>query len=121
LFKGIGEDLECLLEPFLELTNIVSGSTYVTCSIVIPGVQRLIDIKHVYTSKNNNEFLDDLAVRMADDLEYRSKRYLSNDLMVAAPFMDPRYKKFKYIQDQDLRDLLQFRAKKYIKCVYRKQ
>jgi len=35
------EDLVHLLLPFFKLTKIMSGSKYVTISIVIPGITRL--------------------------------------------------------------------------------
>jgi hypothetical protein len=112
LTLGIGCDLLVLLDPFLELTNRLSASSYVTCSMIIPGLQRLINILHLYESENHNLFMHDLAITMANDLTDRTKKYFNYFyLIVASTFMDPRYKKFKFIKDQYDRDILHFKEK----------
>jgi hypothetical protein len=42
------EDLIDLLDPFLEMTKLVSGSKYVTISIVLPSVTRLLECLKLY-------------------------------------------------------------------------
>ncbi len=53
---GIIEDLISLLDPFLEMTKLVSGSKFVTSSIVLPAITRLLECLRLYSSKNGNLF-----------------------------------------------------------------
>ena len=45
---GVVEDLILLLDPFLEMTKLVSGSLYVTASITLPGVTRILECLQLY-------------------------------------------------------------------------
>jgi hypothetical protein len=49
---GIVEDLILLLDPFLEMTKLISGSKYVTSSIVLPATTRLLECLGLYEPKN---------------------------------------------------------------------
>lgn len=51
---GIVEDLILFLDPFLEMTKMVSGSKYVTSSIVLPTITRLLECLKLYSSNNGN-------------------------------------------------------------------
>jgi hypothetical protein len=117
---GIGEDLVELLDPFLKLTEVLSGSEYVTCSVILPGVSFLIKQLRNFQSKNMNMFMHSLAESMADDLEERAKPYFANQLLIASTFLDPRYKKFKFVSCPEKRDAMFFKAKNYIKLIHRK-
>ena len=44
----IVEDLIVLLDPFLEMTKLVSGSKYVTVSVVLPAITRLLECLVLY-------------------------------------------------------------------------
>ena len=44
----IFEDLIILLDPFLEMTKLVSGSKYLTISIVLPAITRLSECLNPY-------------------------------------------------------------------------
>jgi len=44
----IVEDLIILLDPFLEMIKLVSGSKYVTISIVLPAITRLSECLNLY-------------------------------------------------------------------------
>ena len=55
---------------------------------------------------------------MYDNLYDRTSLLFENPIMLAATFMDPRYRSLKFIKDQNQRDLATFRAQAYIKSVY---
>ncbi len=116
---NIVEDFIVLLKPFQELTVLISASTYVTSSIVLPAINRLTECLHLYTSSHGFRFLDDLAVKMSDKLEERSQNYFKNSLLLASCFIDPRFKSLKFIRDQNKRDKALFDAMTYIKNVYK--
>jgi hypothetical protein len=46
------DDLIELLLPFLELTVLMSGTKYITSSIIQPAVTRLLEILQLYKSKH---------------------------------------------------------------------
>lgn len=50
---SIIEDLILLLDPFLEMTKLVSGSKYVTSSIVLPAITRLLECLGIYQPNNS--------------------------------------------------------------------
>jgi hypothetical protein len=52
------EDFVHLLLPFSHFTKKLSGSKYVTISIVIPGITRLLEILQLYESQYNNVELE---------------------------------------------------------------
>jgi hypothetical protein len=96
----------------------MSSSKYVTISVVIPGVTRLLEILQLFESKFNNEFIEELSVNMHDDLERRTTEYFSNPLVICATYLDPRYRKFKFIKDEKKRIEYLEKAKLYIKSTY---
>lgn len=112
------EDLIVLLDPFLEMTKLVSGSKYVTISVVLPAITTLLECLALFEPTKGNEFLRDVAVKMFDNLNDRTTKHFENRLMLAATFMDPRYRNFKFIKDQSDRDIAIFRAEAYIKSVF---
>ena len=114
---NIVEDLIFLLQPFLEITKLLSASEYVTSSIIIPAVTRLTKCLQNFKSIHGNNFIEEIASSMQNDLKVRSQVYFENSLLIAATFMDPRYRSFKFIEDQDKRDQTFSIAYNYIKNV----
>ncbi len=55
---------------------------------------------------------------MADSLYERTNAQFSNYLMLAATFLDPRYRSLRFIKDQTDRDMSKFKAFSYIKGVH---
>ncbi len=51
---GVVEDLILLLDPFLEMTKLISGQKYVTISIVLPAVTRLSECLHLFEPSTGN-------------------------------------------------------------------
>lgn len=116
---GIVEDLILLLDPFLEMTKLVSGSHYVTSSIVLPAITRLLECLKLYAPCNGNSFVGDIAEAMYDNLFQRTEDHFKNPIMLAATFMDPRYRNLKFIKDRTEREVAIQRAKSYIYNVYK--
>ena len=56
---NIIEDFIALLKPFQELTVLISASKYVTSSIVLPAITRLMEVLHVYKSSHGFGFIDE--------------------------------------------------------------
>lgn len=115
---NIVEDFIVLLKPFQELTVLISGSFYVTSSIVLPAITRLTECLHIYESSHGLSFINKLAISLSDKLEQRSKPYFKNRLLITASFLDPRYRSLKFIKDQTDRDRALFDASQYIKNIY---
>jgi hypothetical protein len=76
----------------------MSGSKFVTISIVIPAFTRLLEILQLYESQYNNVEIENLAKSMKDDLEELNPMVL-NPMVISATFLDPRYRKFHFIKD----------------------
>ena len=112
------EDLVHLLLPFYQFTKIMSGSKYVTISIVIPGITRLLEILQLYESQYSNVEIEKLARSMKDDLEERTKFFFTNPMVISATFLDPRYRKFHFIKDDIEKQTFISKAKSYIVNTY---
>lgn len=63
--------------------------------MVVPSLCRLRDILNVAVYPKALEFV---AEQLHDDLEKRSDQYLTNSLVLAATFLDRRFKKFKFVK-----------------------
>jgi len=113
------EDLIRLLQPFKELTILISASDYVTSSIVLPAITRLMECMQMFESNHGLFFIQNLAVRMHDNLVDRTRPYFKNNLLLAATFLDPRYRSLMFIKDQNDRDRALFEASSYVKGIYR--
>ncbi len=55
---------------------------------------------------------------MFENLQTRTANIFENSLMIAATFLDPRYRNLKFIKNQYDRDIASFKAHKYIKNIY---
>ena len=89
-----------------------------TILVVIPGVTRLLEILQLYESKFSNSDIENLAIKMHDDLQDRTTDFFSNPMVISATFLDPRYRKFKLIKNDKERDIFINKAKSYIKSTY---
>jgi hypothetical protein len=96
----------------------MSGSKYVTISVVLPRVTRLLEILQIYESKFGNKDIQDLAIQMYNDLEERTKEHFTNPMVICATFLDPRYRKFHFIKDEKERENFINKAKNYIISTY---
>lgn len=56
---------------------------------------------------------------MFENLQERAIPLYDNQMLLAATFMDPRYRTLKFIKDQKERDEAKSKAYAYIKSVYR--
>ena len=73
----------------------------------------MLEILKIYDSKNKN--INDIAEKMYQDLLARSESYFKNTFIIAASYLDQRYKKFLFIKDQNERDLFIYKAITFIK------
>jgi hypothetical protein len=96
----------------------MSGSKYVTISVVLPRVTRLLEILQIYESKFGYKDIQDLAIHMYNDLEERTKEHFTNPMVICATFLDPRYRKFHFIKDEKERENFINKAKNYIISTY---
>lgn len=90
------EDLCKILEPFQEFTEIMSGSKYATISVVLPSLTRLLEI--LKGAGDWPKSVSSIVEHLYNDLETRSEQYFANDTVLAATFLDQRFKKFSFIK-----------------------
>ncbi len=106
------EELVKLLKPAHEFTVLLQAYKYPTISIIIPGVTRLLNCFALCDS--SNESIQKIANLLYHDFLSRTFEYFNNIFCITASYLDPRYKKFKYISDNK-KDEYTFKAKSYIK------
>ena len=112
------QDIIELLEPFNELTKLISGSEYVTSSLILPSVTRLMEILQLFVSKDDNKTIESIAYEMFIDIEKRTSDYFNKEILIASSFLDPRFKSFNFFKDDKERDKKKFLALNYIKKIY---
>ena len=78
---------------------------------------RLMECLMIYRSSNGNSDFEDIAVSMHDDLHDRSLTYFKNRLLLAATYLDPRYRSLLFIKDDNVRSGAIFDASSYIKNI----
>ncbi|CAF1106996.1 unnamed protein product [Brachionus calyciflorus] len=115
-FKQVDE-LCKILEPLKDLTEFLSGSKYVTCSILHPAIYTLINFE-----LPNKIINDKYLIILKDELKTILKKRYSyilendkNDFFIAATYLDFNYKKFTYVQNESESFELIRRAKNFIK------
>ena len=89
------------LRPFEKVTKKISGSRYVTCSFYIPAIFTLLEELNVKPDDSNFELVIKSTLRKV--LESYMSKYdlLKTDLLLAASFLDPNFKKFSKLPEQD--------------------
>lgn len=88
-------ELRDLLKPFYEFTVLMGASEYATSSIILPGVTQLLEILKI---EDHSPTIRPVADALYDDLEARSLPYFDNKSLLAATFLDSRYKYLTFIK-----------------------
>ena len=85
-------DLNEILAIFETATKSLSGSDYITISSAYPVLHMINN--HLAISENDNEFLRRLKQQLITQMStyFASSKYVSNDLLIAAAYLDPRVK-----------------------------
>lgn len=93
------EELVNVLQPFYDFTENLSGSKYVTCSIIIPTyyliIQNMDLLKDSTTNNDINNVIDDLKASLTS----RGSCYVQKIELLTATYLDPRFRNFKFISD----------------------
>lgn len=101
-----GDDIELISEivsilaPFDEATKEISGSNYITGSLIIPLIT-CIESKLIKASENNKYGASKvLSTKLISSLKARSPKLLHNPLVCYSTLLDPRFKQ-KYMTATD--------------------
>jgi alcohol dehydrogenase YqhD (iron-dependent ADH family) len=78
-----------VLAVFNDVTNVVSGSDYLTSNLFLPEVWRMKEILAVKTA-GRNEYIKSMTTKMSEKFDKYWGEY--NILMSVAAVLDPRYK-----------------------------
>lgn len=123
---SILEDLVFMLEPFNELTKRLSGSKYITISMVLPCLCKLEKFLNDFETKNRHSFMEDLAKELAAELKTRISgnkknrtNFYKNSLVRAATFLDPRFRGFKFVDSEQMKTQMLDDAQNKIKSLYK--
>ncbi len=68
--------------------------------MIASAIQR-VECMQMFESNHGLFFIQNLAVRMHDNLVDRTRPYFKNNLLLAATFLDPRYRSLMFIKDQN--------------------
>jgi cobyrinic acid a,c-diamide synthase len=86
------------LQPFKEITTIMSSSTYSTLSITIPLYNSLIDHTEDFINTENIVSIKEAAEKCKEKLkEYYNK---TNETYLIATILDPRFKILYYEENE---------------------
>lgn len=89
------KELVEILNPFEECTRLLSGRNYVTVSLILPSLSRLLDILNIIEP---TRLLEPIVSELIRSLDERSKVYFKQEIILAATFLDPRHRKFKFVR-----------------------
>ena len=91
-----------VLTPFKAATDLLSGSKYVTASLSLPIFYTISN--HIKECFSDSETIKSVKYMLNKGLELYSHKYelKDNNLLVAATFLDPKYKKFSKFNNKHL-------------------
>ena len=84
------DDLISVLEPFEYVTELMSGSSYVTSSMILPAATLLLEILQITESQFGYISIKDMCLSMFDQLTDLTDPYFRDPILMAASFLDPR-------------------------------
>lgn len=102
------EDVDAVvkfLEPFKTVTEIMSGESYCTVSLIKPILQNLLSKCQV--SIDEPKILTEMKMAVLEDLIDRYQDPGLSDLLHKCTFMDPRFKTVKDLSDEDINKVYQ--------------
>jgi hypothetical protein len=97
----IFENLKKILEPFKSATQVISGSEYVTSSIIIPLFDNIL-IPNLISLESQNPKILGMRNLMVEKLK-KYEPYLKNDAAVLSTVFDPRFKLSNFDDDEELK------------------
>jgi len=97
----IFENLKKILEPFKSATQVISGSEYVTSSIIILLFDNIL-IPNLISLESQNPKILGMRNLMVEKLK-KYEPYLKNDAAVLSTVFDPRFKLSNFDDDEELK------------------
>ena len=91
--------LSLLLQPLKELTNIFSGQSYNTISLLYPCIQYLLNDGLDEVNLDCYEIIH-LRLALKFSLGSRFRYMFNNNLFIAATFLNYKYRKFEFIANE---------------------
>jgi hypothetical protein len=89
-----------ILKPFKEVTEVLSGEQYMSLSVAETMIGKL---KRCTSSQPDNDILKMLESKLHENLKERFALSEENLLTVLSALLDPRYKRMKYVESEDLK------------------
>ncbi|RNA19306.1 zinc finger BED domain-containing 4-like [Brachionus plicatilis] len=114
-------DLYRLLNPLKELTVYLSASKYVTTSFLHPSIYKLVTF--IYPEmKFSDPSIEKLKIDLIQNLKRRFIYVLNpnmNDFFIMAPYLDFKYRKFSYLNDDSKSTKMAKRAQNIVIKYYK--
>ena len=92
-----------VLDPICDMLTMLGGDKYVTGSIVLPYMKKIVYL--VKVEDTDPKFIVDLKSFITRDFLQRCRDNLNFDLLKKATFLDPRYKSMKSIDQSQRKSL----------------
>lgn len=93
-----------VLKPICDMLTMLGGDKYVTGSIVLPYMKKIVYLSRVEDTDPN--FIVELKRFIIRDFLRRCKENINFDLLKKATFLDPRYKSLKSIEPAQRDELM---------------
>ena len=92
------------LQCFNQLSVLMSGSSYVTCSLIVPSMYYLK--KHLTKTRNHSDLTTGLQEALLTSLEHYDEAYEinKNSYLLTATFLDPNYKDFDFCTSDEKKE-----------------
>ena len=92
------------LQCFNQLSVLMSGSSYVTCSLIVPSMYYLK--KHLTKTRNHSHLTTGLQEALLTSLEHYDEAYEinKNSYLLSATFLDPNYKDFDFCTSDEKKE-----------------
>lgn len=84
------DELIKVLNPFQAATKLMSASSYVTSSVILPATTLLLEILQISSRSSRFGSVNAMCLSMHDQLNELAAPYFQNVVLTTATFLDPR-------------------------------
>ena len=109
------EELCGLLKPLKDLTVKLSGQTYCTSSMVLPSIQKLLSV-HLAEGQTDSKLLKECKLALHSDLKKRYQDPMVRKHLLAASFLDPRFRQLTFVSSEERDDTKLFIQAESVGC-----
>jgi zinc finger BED domain-containing protein 1 (E3 SUMO-protein ligase ZBED1) len=106
-----------LLQPFEEITNNLSGESYITSSLVLPAIDNCITSVEKKSFVGNSK-MQNFQNHLSECLKERFQHLFEDEDFILATFLDQKFKGLKMIKEEQTKETFFLKLKQKMKSIH---